>query len=70
MRELRRLRDGGFNVWPFHAAELPLVLEIYPRLFYGPRVRKSDEGSRRLFLEEEGSAVPPEWSRCTWLTMA
>lgn len=51
MPALLRLRDAGFSIWPFDAPELPVAVEIYPRLFYGPRVRKQDASSRRELVE-------------------
>ena len=50
MPQLARLRQGGFAVWPFDAARLPLVVEIYPRAFTGPVV-KSRAGARAAALE-------------------
>jgi hypothetical protein len=47
---LKRLRDAGFSVWPFDSANLPLVVEIYPRLLTGP-VNKGDRDTRREYLE-------------------
>ena len=51
MPQLTRLRAGGFSVWPFDAAWLPLVVEIYPRAFTGPVV-KSRAGARAAALAE------------------
>jgi ketosteroid isomerase-like protein len=48
---LRRLREAGFSIWPFHAAGWPRVVEIYPRALTGS-VRKSDAGKRRRHLRE------------------
>jgi len=33
MPSLSRLAAGGFSIWPFDDAQLPLAVEIYPRLF-------------------------------------
>lgn len=46
---LHRLVGNGFHVWPFDPPELPLVVEIYPRLLTGP-VRKSDPSAREEYL--------------------
>lgn len=48
---LGRLRAAGFSIWPFHRPRLPLVVEIWPRLFMGS-LKKSVAGERRRFLEE------------------
>jgi len=32
---LHRLRQAGFSIWPFTPFRMPVVLEIYPRLFTG-----------------------------------
>ena len=46
---LARLRAGGFRVWPFHdAPDLPVAVEIYPRLCTGPVV-KSRADARRTY---------------------
>lgn len=46
---LRELREAGFSIWPFDAADLPLVIEIYPRVLTGA-VLKSDHRARRDYL--------------------
>ncbi len=51
MPHLLRLARAGFSVWPFHAPNLPLVVEIYPRALTGP-VAKSRGSSRREYLFE------------------
>ncbi len=50
MPVLRRLTGAGFAVWPFHDPALPLVVEIYPRLFTGPLV-KTDPAERAALME-------------------
>ncbi len=45
------LRRAGFSVWPFEAVKLPVVVEIYPRVFTGD-VTKSDACARRRELEK------------------
>lgn len=47
---LTQLRDEGFAIWPFDRPRLPLVVEIWPRVFVGA-VRKSRAAERRRFLE-------------------
>ncbi len=47
---LKRLRDSGFNVWPFCPPHLPLVVEIYPRTLTG-NVVKSRLAARTSFLD-------------------
>jgi hypothetical protein len=55
MPVLRRLREGGFRVWPFDDSVLeaktprPLLIEMYTRLLTGP-VAKSSEAARRKYL--------------------
>ncbi len=49
MPALRQLRSAGFSVWPFDAATLPAVVEIWPRLFMGD-VSKSKVENRREYL--------------------
>jgi hypothetical protein len=44
------LREAGFAVWPFDPPRLPVVIEIYPRLFTGP-VRKSNRSARVAYLD-------------------
>jgi hypothetical protein len=43
MAVLTRLRAAGFSIWPFDQPRLPMVVEIYPRLFTGPVVKSSLE---------------------------
>jgi hypothetical protein len=47
---LTALQDGGFSIWPFDEARLPMVVEIYPRLLTGP-IRKADPSLRWEYLE-------------------
>lgn len=47
---LTRLREAGFAIWPFDRPHLPLVVEIWPRIFIGA-VRKSRPVERRRLLE-------------------
>jgi len=47
---LPRLVEAGFRVWPFEAARMPTLVEIYPRLLTG-EVKKSSEGARRQYLD-------------------
>jgi hypothetical protein len=56
MPVLARLRAAGFAIWPFDEPRLPLVVEIWPRLFMG-NVRKSRLEERRAHLEAEGSDI-------------
>lgn len=48
---LRDLQRAGFCVWPFDGAEVPVVVEIYPRVFTGD-VTKSDAGARTRELKK------------------
>jgi hypothetical protein len=50
---LRRLRESGFQVWPFDGAGPRLVVEIYPRALTGPVV-KSDPAARRAYIAQDG----------------
>lgn len=59
---LRRLHEGGFGIWPFHAATPWTVVEIYPRLLTGP-VNKGDPEHRARYLERSPWTVSPEQSR-------
>ncbi len=58
MPMLARLHQAGFHLWPFQAAELPLVLEIYPRSFTGAVV-KSSRDARRSYLQQPRYALLP-----------
>ena len=48
---LRNLRRAGFGVWPFDEAELPVTVEIYPRVFTGD-LTKSDAAARAQELKK------------------
>jgi hypothetical protein len=58
MPMLARLHQAGFHLWPFQAAKLPLVLEIYPRLFTGAVV-KSNRNARVAYLQQPRYASLP-----------
>ena len=49
---LRKLRENGFNIWPFDQPKLPMVIEIYPRLFYDNKIKKSNPEQRWDFLKK------------------
>jgi hypothetical protein len=57
--QLQRLRNGGFTVWPFDVASMPLVVEIYPRLMTGP-VRKSSAVARQAYLDANCPSLTSE----------
>jgi hypothetical protein len=59
---LHMLREAGFAVWPFDAAALPLVVEIYPRLLTGP-VNKSRQDTRLAYLQEHFATMPEHLRR-------
>lgn len=46
---LLALRDAGWAVWPFDAPSTHTLVEIYPRLFTGPVVKR-DATARAAFL--------------------
>lgn len=50
---LRRLRAGGFAIWPFDPPTLPVAVEIFPRLLTGPVV-KSRRAERERYLAARG----------------
>jgi hypothetical protein len=52
MPHLLALARAGFAVWPFEEPRLPVVVEIYPRLFTG-RTRVSDAKARAEHLRRE-----------------
>jgi hypothetical protein len=56
---LARLARAGFAVWPFHAARLPLVVEVWPRACTGAVV-KSDETARATLLDARSPQLRPE----------
>lgn len=49
MPMLLALRDAGWAVWPFDAPSTHTLVEIYPRLFTGPVVKR-DATARAAFL--------------------
>lgn len=50
---LTLLRDAGFSIWPFDRPRLPLVVEVWPRHFTGPVVKR--RGDERLrYVSERG----------------
>jgi hypothetical protein len=57
MPVLDRLRRAGFSIWPMDPPRLPLVLEVWPRLYIG-RMVKSRAESRQRWLADRRSSVP------------
>jgi hypothetical protein len=47
---LSNLSSANFAVWPFQLPQLPLVIEIYPRILTGA-VIKSNQSARRTYLD-------------------
>ena len=46
---LTTLQEKGFSIWPFREAQIPLVIEIYPRLLTGA-VNKTKFDEREAYL--------------------
>ncbi|WP_420238772.1 hypothetical protein ACOBR2_04005 [Telmatobacter bradus] len=61
---LAGLRRAGLAIWPFDALQLPLVVEMYPRLLTGP-VAKSNANARRSYLAAMNLNSLPELSPAT-----
>lgn len=60
MPSLLELRAAGAAIWPFDEPRLPLVLELYPRVFTGPVVKRN-AAARALVLERvDAKALPRE----------
>jgi hypothetical protein len=59
---LLTLREAGFAVWPFDAPrpDRPLVVEIWPRLAYGERVRKKRPAERLAWVDRHAPALAAE----------
>jgi hypothetical protein len=53
MPMLTRLRTAGFAVWPFDDRRWPLVVEVWPRLFTGPVVKRRPE-ARAAYARDHG----------------
>jgi hypothetical protein len=53
---LCELHDADFSIWPFDPPGWPKVVEIYPRAFTGPVVKR-DREARRAYLADW--ALPP-----------
>ena len=64
---LTQMRRAGAAIWPFDAAvaDGPMVVEIYPRVFYGNRAstNRSDAGaeSRQMYLDRVYPALEERW---------
>lgn len=64
---LVRLRDAGAAIWPFDEPQPggTTVIEIYPRLFYGPAVETGKtpqaKETRRAYLGQYYSGVEQQW---------
>lgn len=59
MPYLLELSDGGYSIWPFERPQLPVVIEIYPRLLTGD-VRKSSSEEREAYLDQEYPGLKAE----------
>ena len=57
---LARLAEAGFAIWPFDDPELPVVVEIYPRLLTGDVV-KSDPRARLRYLADHFPGIGEEY---------
>jgi hypothetical protein len=55
---LKRLRQKGFAIWPFDAAKVPCVVEIYPRALT-KAVNKSSREQRLEYLNGNYRALSP-----------
>lgn len=58
MPMLRSLRRAGWAVWPFDPPGTHTLVEIYPRLFTGPVVKRSPVG-RAEYLRRDHAAQAP-----------
>ena len=58
---LLALKEAGFNIWPFDPPKMPLVIEIYPALFYEKGVKSSLE--KRLKYVKSDSRFKSELHR-------
>jgi hypothetical protein len=54
---LSALHEAGFAIWPFDETAWPVVVEIWPRLFTGPVVKRCAE-QRRAHLGILAHAIP------------
>jgi hypothetical protein len=54
---LHRLTVEGFSVWPFGSTDLPLIVEIYPRVLTGA-VNKSSASERAAHLSRYRDELP------------
>ena len=58
---LTTLQELGFSIWPFRKAQIPLVIEIYPRLLTGP-VNKGSFDEREAYLAKCCPEVDDRWA--------
>lgn len=56
---LHLLAEAGFSVWPFGPVDLPLIVEIYPRVLTGA-VNKSSASERAAYLSRYRDALGDE----------
>lgn len=54
---LHRLAAEGFSIWPFGSTNLPLIVEIYPRVLTGT-VNKSSASERAAYLSRYRAELP------------
>jgi len=56
---LRALHDAGYAIWPFCPRTSHTIVEIYPRVFTGPVVKR-DYPTRNAYLAEHFAAIPSD----------
>ena len=62
IRGMKMLHELGsdFRIWPFDGANLPLIIEIWPRALTG-EVKKCDEAERKKYLSQKYKWMPESW---------
>jgi hypothetical protein len=62
MPMLLRLQDAGWAVWPFEAPAAHTLVEIWPRHFTGPVVKR-DARRRAELIDREHPGLRADWRR-------
>jgi len=65
MPHLFQLHEAGFAIWPFDKPQLPMAVEIYPKILQKSQVTKTDPSSRESYIEKHHGHLPEEWRQKT-----
>ena len=63
MPHLFQLHEAGFAIWPFDKPQLPMAIEIYPKILQKSQVIKKEPSSRESYIEKHHGHLPDKWKQ-------